>query len=873
MGRWILMAGMSRTQGRSVRPTQPLSPGPFEAIVINNLDTKYMGTLQVELLKQSASGNQPERSGQIFEASYLSPFYNVTPVSQSSRNEGYRHTQQSSGFWAVPPDVGTRVLVIFAEGNTSKCYWIGCIQDEFMNFMVPGNSSTANLRDFPKKAPAAEFNKFIHQTPSDPTTVQKSVHLDLAKSLIQSGLIEEEVRGITTSSARRDIPSAVFGWSTPGPLDKREGAPKAEIGHEGTKVSMFKSRLGGSSFVMDDGDDKFLRIGKPWETPMQYINLEAREDGGDPTLPHNEHVRLRTRTGHQIVLHNTEDLIYISNSRGTAWIELTSNGKIDIYSRDSISVRSQEDINFTADKDVNITAGQTFNLVADKIKTSTINSTNMVSGTQFSVNASADISMQTNTNMILYATNEGSIVAGAKQSVISGENLALGSATGVGIEGCGYVNITTDGDYNLKALGNIKVLAEAEISQKSALATKIEAGNIFHVKSVGTMTLRSDATQNLHAGANMVIYADGNDIDIQGSTPPAPQAPAEAVIPPAPNIVDPTPPELARETSRRPSQEPWFEHEHLDPVKYSSDNIRAGNSQPETYPPSTPDTFARGPGGTVVLSGSQPNSYNTSGTAPEGSARFDPVGAANIPPDPEPVKVSKQELSRVFAQALYAEGFTEEQVYSAIACAETESGLELKTEGGYGGTSNDRIRSIFSSTRQLSDSALTELKADKAQFFEYVYGNQHRLGRNMGNTTAGDGAKFIGRGLIQLTGKGNHERYGKLAGLTKEELVSDYNPFGVEIVDDPTLMLTDVAKSVAVTAAYLKERYRDFGRGVLGNFRMAIAGTEGGFNLGYPKDQGYYQAKFLSNGRYDPDWVRSPILVASIDPNLNSGVS
>ena len=54
---------------------------------------------------------------------------------------------------------------------------------------------------------------------------------------------------------------------------------------------------------------------------------------------------------------------------------------------------------------------------------------------------------------------------------------------------------------------------------------------------------------------------------------------------------------------------------------------------------------------------------------------------------------------------------------------------------------------------------------------------------------------------------------------------------------------------------------------------MAIAGTEGGFNLGYPKDQGYYQAKFLSNGRYDPDWVRSPILVASIDPNLNSGVS
>ena len=100
--------------------------------------------------------------------------------------------------------------------------------------------------------------------------------------------------------------------------------------------------------------------------------------------------------------------------------------------------------------------------------------------------------------------------------------------------------------------------------------------------------------------------------------------------------------------------------------------------------------------------------------------------------------------------------------------------------------------------------------------------------------------------------------------------VTDYNPFGVDIVDDPTILITDVAKSVAVTAAYLKERYKDFGRGTLGNFRFAIAGTERGYELGRPKDTGYLQAKLLPNGKYDPDWIRDPNkrnVVAGVDQN------
>ena len=42
-------------------------PGPYEAIVINNLDTRYMGGLVVELLRYTSSGGTPERSGQLMQ--------------------------------------------------------------------------------------------------------------------------------------------------------------------------------------------------------------------------------------------------------------------------------------------------------------------------------------------------------------------------------------------------------------------------------------------------------------------------------------------------------------------------------------------------------------------------------------------------------------------------------------------------------------------------------------------------------------------------------------------------------------------------------------------------------------------------------------
>lgn len=319
------------------------SSGPFLAEITNHLDPSHMGSIEVALTK-GIPGSVALQST-TYPVRYLSPFYGVTSIRFEGNNSSdFNDVQKSYGMWMVPPDVGTRVLVIFIDGDPNQGYWIGCVPDEYQNHMVPGiaaskqSALTADqqLKYSTSYLPVAEIHKKSQTLNAGPNVdkINKAVH-PFADRLLSQGLLLDTVRGVTSSSARREVPSTVFGISTPGPLDTSAGAKKGKIGYEGNR-QVPVSRLGGSTFVMDDGD----------------------VDG------QNELVRIRTRTGHQILMHNSQDLIYIANSKGTAWIELTSNGKMDIYCEDSVSIHTEADFNLRADRDFNLEAGRNFNINA-----------------------------------------------------------------------------------------------------------------------------------------------------------------------------------------------------------------------------------------------------------------------------------------------------------------------------------------------------------------------------------------------------------------------------------------------------------------------------------------------------------------------------
>jgi hypothetical protein len=404
---------------------------PLLATVVGHQDPTYMGQLEV-LIDRPVGGNYAE--GQLQHVSYSSPFYGVTSEEHIDNNNDYNGTQKSYGMWMIPPDPGTRVIVIFINGDTKNGYFIGCVPDKNMNFMVPGLAAQQNIVDSTdsSRLPTAEYNKKVNETPTDPEQIAKPLH-PFAEVLTNQGLDKDDTRGITTSSARRDTPSMVFGISTPGPLDKQQDAKRGRVGKTESQVANYHvSRLGGTTFVLDDGDDHFIRMGSATDSPPEYEALEQLPDGtqpsGDVTIPHNELVRIRTRTGHQILLHNSEDLIYIGNARGTAWIELTSNGKIDIYAEDSISVHTKNDMNFYADRDINFEAKRNVN-----------------------VKAGGNQQFESGGNRIIIASGDNTIKVGGKYDNTIGGNTSV--TTG------GKLNVNTGGDNNFTAGGNTNLFS------------------------------------------------------------------------------------------------------------------------------------------------------------------------------------------------------------------------------------------------------------------------------------------------------------------------------------------------------------------------------------------------------------------------------
>ena len=575
--------------------------GPFLAKVVSHLDPSYMGTLEVQLLLES--GNDEDREGQLRTVKYLNPFYGSTSIDYVSEDpDTHNNTQKSYGMWFVPPDVGQIVACIFIGGDTRKGFWFGCVQSEDINFSMPGYAATQYVVDSSRetdtektRVPVTEYNKIIHsETQSDTTKKLKPEHPS-AKKLEAQGLLKDDIRGITTSSARREVPSMVFGISTPGPVDKT--GKQGKVGKYEHKIpNAYVSRLGGSSFVMDDGDDKFLRKTKAHEGPPEYGAVEQGESGIKDIL-HNELIRLRTRTGHQILMHNSEDLIYIGNARGTAWIELTSDGKIEVYAEDSISFRTKQDFNFYADRDINIEAGRNFNtkvkgekhthVVGDQIL--------IVDGNQkIQIKKDVDKTYEKNykhhVKLQVDKLYEKDFLHTVYNSVI--ENFATQS---------GNVKTTNGGNTDVVINGNIRITHNGTFDHTVTGDRKITTNGTLHINTVGSNKITAGANNEYKSGAqdltssgtikvNSPIFAP-NIISGSGSASSAATAAAAASGPDAAEaglpqrlklhtLVDLTKNDewkslISKESivRRMPTPEPYPLHENLDPLRFKPDKL------------------------------------------------------------------------------------------------------------------------------------------------------------------------------------------------------------------------------------------------------------------------------------------------------------
>jgi len=328
-----ILKSKGRTKGYKLdRGGMPADTGPFIGKVMNNIDPTRNGRVQV-YIEEFSKGDETDASGWR-TVSFLTPYYGK--VNHNGTTEGVGTSvgnAQSYGMWFTAPDVGTKVMCFFVNGDPSYGYYTGCVPESGLTHMIPAIADNVTEINHKDKA-ISEDPRFYEK--------EKPQHSSVVATMYQQGLDKDTVRGPISSTVQRESPSNVYGISTPGRPVYANGMYDTNVKEtlngevEPHDVAII-GRRGGHSIVMDDGD------------------LEGKD----------QLVRIRSATGHQITMSDDGECFYITHANGQTWLEFGKGGTVDVYSSNSVNVRTQGTINLHADEDININAGGNLNLKAD----------------------------------------------------------------------------------------------------------------------------------------------------------------------------------------------------------------------------------------------------------------------------------------------------------------------------------------------------------------------------------------------------------------------------------------------------------------------------------------------------------------------------
>ena len=339
---------------REDAPGTRVDPYPYIGIIKNNLDPTRSGRVQVYIPDLGGPEDDPKNWRTV---SYSSPYMGYTSTTQNSTDRPSQENKfgtvhHTYGMWMVPPDIGVQVICIFIAGDPLRGYWITCVNPHLSHHMMPGLAGTQNLDRTSISVgqqktikdgdivPVAEFNEYTSNFTNQAFyNNNKPLHTYQYAIYQKQGLDKDYVRGPQSSSSQRESPSYVFGISTPGrpvddPADDPNYITNLTTGKLDPKYTNVKGRQGGHVFVMDDG----------------------------AALGEDQLIKLRSAGGHQILMHDSNQSLYISHANGYSWIELTSDGRILAYSKKGIAFNTEGDFNIKASGNFNLDVGGKINI-------------------------------------------------------------------------------------------------------------------------------------------------------------------------------------------------------------------------------------------------------------------------------------------------------------------------------------------------------------------------------------------------------------------------------------------------------------------------------------------------------------------------------
>ena len=273
-------------------------------------------------------------------------------INNSAISSDYFETQVTSyGNWSPVPYVGSYVFIFYPNvqgGNATPYYFGSPIQQS--NMMLPGISydmiSKSNQTDY---TPTCEVNCMAEETSSP------KPYTPLQAALTNQGLDKDRLRGISTASSYRDIPSHCYGFLSP--------LGNQMVIDDGWSIGDNNISWKNDPRVNDEDNSAKDDYGAYHSKKYWVASLEEADKENKLNRFHGG-FRFRTRNGTQLLILDAGN-IYMINKDGTAWAELSEDGYIDCYSHKGISCASDGDINLFG-KNINIEATNMINMKAGK---------------------------------------------------------------------------------------------------------------------------------------------------------------------------------------------------------------------------------------------------------------------------------------------------------------------------------------------------------------------------------------------------------------------------------------------------------------------------------------------------------------------------
>jgi uncharacterized protein (DUF2345 family) len=444
-------------------------------IVVDTDDPLQQGRLRVFC---PSHGDDPSKILQLPWAVYISPFGGTIANSSFERNGQTTTGAVSYGFWAIP-EVGANVLVGCIDGDLRRRYWIGTMYDQQETHTLgngrfkwsSGGSADGPLSSAGKPIQPAYDNAKASFGGNNNSPEWQARIADYSIAAVDGSLNQPPTpdKGSYLDQMQEDIAkSQQFGFN------------QDIVGSNGYDWSGF----GGLSFKAS----KVIALTSPG---FASITLDDRI--------FNSRTKLRSASGHMILMDDTNDRIYVKTNTGNAWMEMDSAGNVDVYSSRRISLSSDMDVNINAGGSVRIQGKEGVYIYAG-----TDNGLEKMSEAPLS----GQVRIQAQNDLHLLSTIYRQMSLSDAMSEIGGNYcLTVGSDFSTQVKNDidiitndGHYNLSVTGDYNMSASGKANMFAIDEYW----LASKSDV-NIYSY----------EGTMNIASWENLVLKSMGGDVIIQ----------------------------------------------------------------------------------------------------------------------------------------------------------------------------------------------------------------------------------------------------------------------------------------------------------------------------------------------------------------------